>query len=208
MKKVAEYADTSYNLSSKINQPLVQKILLQSDELPCADEVKEVKSAAVLEFKTTEEQKRNTIKTSQEPCMQRNLEQLSEPGASSWLGALPLQEQGFNLTKGEFQDALALRYGRQVKNLPSKCPCGQAYTVDHALNCHLGGFVNARHDQIRNLECTLLKSVVQDVECEPLLHPVVNKTGYMRSAIWDNDARQDVCARGLGRDGQNAFFDV
>ena len=46
--------------------------------------------------------------------MQRNLEQLSEPGASSWLGAFPLQDQDFNLTKGEFQDALALRYQTQV----------------------------------------------------------------------------------------------
>ena len=140
--------------------------------------------------------------------MQSNLEQLSEPGASSWLGALPLQDQDFNLTKGEFQDALALRYQRQVKNLPSKCPCGQTYTVTHALNCHLGGFVNARHDHIRNMECNLLKSVVQDVECEPLLHPVVNKNGYLKSANLQNDARLDVRARGFWRDGQNAFFDI
>ena len=197
-----------HTTSVRINQPLVEKILLQSDELPLIEEVKEVKSTAVLEFKTVEKQKQSNIKANQEPSMQRNLEQLSEPGASSWLGALPLQEQGFNLTKGEFQDALALRYQRQVKNLPSKCPCGLVYTVTHALNCHLGGFINARHDQIRNLECSLLKSVVQDVECEPTLHPVTNKNGYLKSANLDKDARLDVRARGFWRDGQNAFFDV
>ena len=95
-----------------------------------------------------------------------------KPGASSWLGALPLQEQGFNLTKGEFHDALSLRYNRPVQNLPSKCPCDAAFNVTHALDCHRGGFVNARHDQIRNFECSLLKTILQDVECEPGLHPV------------------------------------
>ena len=208
MKKVVDYADISYDISLKISQPLIKQILLQSDELLSVDVVKETKTAAVLEFKTKELERFNNIKNTQIPNMQRNIEQLSEPGASSWLSALPLQEYGFNLTKSEFQDAIALRYNRQVKNLPSKCPCGKTYSVTHALNCHLGGFVNARHDQIRNLECTLLKSVVQDVECEPQLHPVINKTGYQRSANLDNDARVDVRARGFWRDGQNAFFDV
>ena len=30
--------------------------------------------------------------------------------ASNWLSTLPLEEQGFTLTKSEFRDALALRY--------------------------------------------------------------------------------------------------
>ena len=42
----------------------------------------------------------------------------SEKGASNWLAALPLQRYGFNLTKVEFKDGLALRYGWQPKNLP------------------------------------------------------------------------------------------
>ena len=49
--------------------------------------------------------------------MKRNLEQLREPGAFS---ARPLKEHGFNLNKGEFQDALNLRYDKLLKNLPSK----------------------------------------------------------------------------------------
>ena len=140
--------------------------------------------------------------------MQRNIEQLSQPGASSWLGALPLQAQGFNLTKGEFQDALALRYKKDVKNLPSKCVCQANFSVTHALNCHRGGFVNARHDNIRNFECGLLKSIVRDVECEPSLQRVTNKSGYRPSANLDDDARLDIRAREFWRDGQNAYFDV
>ena len=208
LRKVADYADISYDASTSINQPLIQKILTQSNDLPDPLEVKEVKAAALLIYKSKITEKQNNIKNSQDASMQRTLEQLSEPGASSWLGALPLQEQGFNLTKAEFQDALALRYNKTVKNLPSKCPCGSSFTVTHALNCHLGGFINARHDNVRDVECSLLKSIVHDVEREPSLQPVTNKNGYQRSAILDDDARLDIRARGFWRDGQNAYFDI
>ena len=208
LRKVVDYADISYEASTSINQPLIRKILIQSNDLPDPSEVKDVKSAALLVYKTKINEKHNNIKSSQDANTQRTIEQLSEPGASSWLGALPLQEQGFNLTKGEFQDALALRYNKTVKNLPSRCPCGSNFTITHALNCHLGGFINARHNNIRDVECSLLKSVVHDVEREPSLQPVVNRNGYQRSAILDNDARPDIRARGFWRDGQNAYFDV
>ena len=39
--------------------------------------------------------------------------QARDKGASSWLNALPIQEQNLDLNKEEFQDALRLRY-----NLP------------------------------------------------------------------------------------------
>ena len=136
------------------------------------------------------------------------MEQHTEKGASSWLGALPLEAHDFNLTKFEFHDALALRYKKDLKKLPSKCPCGTDFTVTHALNCHLGGFANKRHDRIRDVECQLLKMVVHDVESEPQLQPVADKRGYCASAILRDDARSDVRARGFWREGQNAFFDV
>ena len=208
LRKVVDYADISYEASTQINQPLIKQILLQSDILPDVTEVKDVRSEALLVYSRKIDEKHNDITTSQDADTQRSIEQLSEPGASSWLGALPLAEQGFNLTKGEFQDALALRYNRTVKNLPSKCPCGSTFTVTHALNCHLGGFVNARHDNIRDVECSLLRSVVHDVEREPSLQPVLNREGYQETAILDDDARLDIRARGFWRDGQNAFFDV
>ena len=209
IRNVANFADLSYETSTKINKPLIKQILLQSDHLPDVDEVKEVKSAAMLAYRTRLEEINDNVKNSQSPQMQRSLEQLSEPGASSWLGVIPLQEQGFNLTKGEFQDALALRYNKTIQNLPSKCPCeSSAFTVTHAMNCHKGGFINARHDKIRDFECGLLKSVLNDVEREPLLHPVVNREGFQRSANLDDEARLDIRARGFWREGQNAYFDV
>ena len=95
-----------------------------------------------------------------------------------------------------------------IKNLPSKCPCDRKFDVNHALNCHRGGFVNARHDNIRDMECRLLQEVCRDVQRESPLQKVENKDTYSDSAIVDDDARLDIRARGFWRDGQNAFFDV
>ena len=88
----------------KITGPLTTEILQQSDDLPDAETVEDAKSDALHKHKTQETENNNIIKVSQEPAMQRTIEQLSEPGASSWLAALPLESHSFNLTKAEFQD--------------------------------------------------------------------------------------------------------
>ena len=170
--------------------------------------IDQAKSEALQITKTREAEQIHYITSSQATTMQRQLAQLSEPGASSWLGALPIQEQNFHLTKHEFHDALAIRYQKDPKNLPSQCPCGKQFNVTHALGCHLGGFVNCRHDEIRDVEFSQLKIVINDVESEPLLQPVINKQGYKASANLDDGARPDLRARGFWRNGQNAFFDV
>ena len=103
---------------------------------------------------------------------------------------------------------MCIRYNKDLKNLPAKCACGLSYNVTHALDCKLGGFVSARHDEIRDVECSMMRSVGHDVESEPNLQPVVNKQGYCKTANTADDARLDIRARGFWRRGQNAFFDV
>ena len=63
----------------------------------------------------------------------RAVKQSQETGASNWLNVIPLEDQGFTLTKNEFRDALALRYNRPFKGLPSKCSCGNNFDINHAL---------------------------------------------------------------------------
>ena len=75
------------------------------------------------------------------------------------------------------------------------------------MNCHRGGFINKRHDSIRNFEAGLLKKVVNDVQVEPSLQPCDGFT-FHPSANTQPDARSDVRAKGFWRDGQNAFFDI
>ena len=87
----------------------------------------------------------------------------SREGASSWLTAVPLVDQGLVLNKQEFRDSLRLRYNMPLSDLPSKCVCGEKYTVCNTLSCKKGGFVAQRHDGVRNLHllvrfATTLKS--------------------------------------------------
>ena len=77
-------------------------------------------------------------------------------GGSSWLTTLPLKsETDFSLNKREFYGALSLRYRWTPKYLPSMCPCGKRFDVDHAMSCMKGGFVHRRHDDVRDLFATL-----------------------------------------------------
>ena len=46
--------------------------------------------------------------------MQRAINQARAKGSSHWLSALPLEDQGFKLNKGEFRDAIRSRYNKQL----------------------------------------------------------------------------------------------
>ena len=62
--------------------------------------------------------------------------------ASSWLSVLPLRSHHFDLSVQEFRDALALRYRKPLLNLPPVCDgCGSLFSVEHALDCRVGGLV-------------------------------------------------------------------
>ena len=208
LRTLSDNADQSYHSSSKITRCLVEKIISQSEDLPDPEtEVKDRKQI-ITQVKQMETIRSTNIKNRQEPALQRVLQQASEKGASSWLGAVPIATQGFDLNKGEFQDSLRVRYLIDLENLPSICPCGDKFDPTHAMQCTTGGFVHARHDNIRDMEYQLMQVVCNDVEKEPPLQKVVNKKGYMKTANTDDGARLDVRARGFWRRGQNAFFDV
>ena len=131
-----------------------------------------------------------------------------ERGASSWLTALPPQYQGFNLHKGAFRDALAIRYGWELSQVPSSCVCGNAFTIDHAMICRHGGYPTLRHNEIRDLTASLLSEVCSDVQTEPSLQPVAGER-LPPSSNKKDDARLDIRARGFWcNDHPAAFFDV
>ena len=86
-----------------------------------------------------------------------------EKGASNWLTALPIHENGFTLHKGAFRNAIAPRYGWLPSNLSSTCTCGKSFTVEHAFSCPLGGFPSIRHNEIRDLAANLMAEVYHNV---------------------------------------------
>ena len=124
---------------------------------------------------------------------------------SSWLNVLPLADYGFTLTKREFRDALNLRYNKQLRSLPSNCPCGQKFNVIHALNCKKGDFVTMRHSNIRGFEGNLSRIVHKDVEVEPQLQQVDNE---QFNGPKEDNAPPDIRIKGVWTNARNAYFDV
>ena len=208
IESISSVADEEYFRSKQITAPLAAIIALQGNSLPDPEEVNQKKKEALKQKSEHLNQKSELIDQSLSADVQRNLLQAREQGASSWLSALPLEKHGFALNKSEFRDAIALRYNRHIPNLPSFCVCGSRFDVTHAMNCKRGGFINARHDGIRDFEASLLSQACTDVESEPHLQPVTTEILSGRSANTSADARLDIRARGFWRRGQNAFFDV
>ena len=108
----------------------------------------------------------------------RRLDAVTQQGASNWLSAMPIKSYGFFLDKLSFRDALFIRYGIPLPNLPSRCVCGEPYNEVHALNCPRGGFISVRHNEIRDLTAELLNEVCNDVSTEPMLTPLTPVKEY------------------------------
>ena len=134
------------------------------------------------------------------PEQNRAAKQAKQKDASSWL--ISLEDHGFTLTKGEFRDALALRYNKPLYSLLSNCPCGQKFNVTHALNCKKGGFVTMRHNNIHDFEANLMRIMQNDVEVESQLQQVENEHF---NGLKEDYARPDIRAKGVLRNAQNAY---
>ena len=124
-----------------------------------------------------------------------------------WLTVPPLREMGFNLNKREFHDAIKLRYDWQIDDSPSICVSGKVFTVDHAMVCKRSGFVIQRHNELRDLEAELLRTVCSDVEIEPILQDISEERPN-RGASKAPDARLDIHARSFCELQRPVFFDV
>ena len=119
-----------------------------------------------------------------------------------------LLDEGYNLNKREFFDAVQLRYRWDLKRLPLNCACRKSkFDADHSLQCTTGGFIHKRHDKVRDAFAKLLNDVAYDVRVEPPLQPLTGESLH-RSANKQDEARLDIAARGFWQDDAMAFFDV
>ncbi len=118
----------------------------------------------------------------------------------------------FHLTFGPpplYNATSPCRYGWSPPNLPLKCECDHAFTVDHALSCAKGGFPSIRHNEIRDITATLLTEVCNDVCVESDLQPVAPNQLHGSSANIQDGARLDIAANGVwGGRLERTYFDV
>ena len=161
----ASDADVSYLWSRNVTKALVDLLLRRRDR-PMA-EVAEVQRDA---FKANQRSKAwrldevpSVTKEQLAQRIKRAVISAEEKGFLSWLTALPLADFGFSLSKGEFQDAVNLRYGWTLPRLPSLCLCGDSFNIGHTLSRSHGGHLCLRHNEVRDLLGELLDETCSNV---------------------------------------------
>ena len=113
------------------------------------------------------------------------------------MSSLPIEDFGFSLHKGAFQDALSSRYNWQPCRMPPSCTCGSNFTIKHSMSCPKGGFPSVRHNEIRDLTANLLTEVCHDVYVEPDLQPLMGEQLVNATANTQDGARLDIAANGV-----------
>ena len=100
-----------YERSKTISEPLSLGDVsnIESEQLKRVEKIRKDRSVKMIE-------KKFSIKN----CLSANkmyaIDLASEKGASCWLNAMPLKKYNFNLSKSEFRDGIALRYGWEPPN--------------------------------------------------------------------------------------------
>ena len=205
-----ELAQQEFCNSVTVTKPLVQSMLGESDmnnvEIK-SDQDQARKSVHLKNKQTNDRTAEETVRVLPETT-QRAVSLAQEQGAASWLNTLPIEEHGFALHKGAFQDALALRFGWRPVGMATMYVCGKSNDVQHALSCKTGGLPIHRHNDIRDLTTSLMSEVSTSTETEPQLQPLSGESLSRRSAIAQDDSRLDIRCRGFWQSGQDAFFDV
>ena len=201
-------ADIEFANSRAATEQLIEHISNQDSTAPMDSE--QLKTAKRMITNTWEELNNTTLQQLREKMIPEQLranDLAKMRGASSWLTTLPLKSENFDLNKREFYDAPSLRYHWTPKYLPSTCPCGKRFDVDHAMSCMKFGFVHRRKDDVRDLFASLLKDVCHDVEVELHLQPLTGEV-LISSANSSDEAPLDVSARGFWQRRQRTVFDV
>ena len=207
---LSEVSDIYYQNSRNITEVLVNRIVNQyNSEIPREEmNTTKIKTKIKEDKHKREEDKLQYVQENLDVEKKKILEATNEKGSSNWLTSLPIKEHDFYLSKQMFWDSIMLRYGITLSRLPAKCVCGTSFTIEHALTCKKGGFINIRHNNLRDFTAELLSEVCNDVRVEPLLTPLTGEGFRYRSANTDDHARLDVSARDVWVKGSRAFFDI
>ena len=155
---VADISSTEFENSKLIFSSLTREIVQQNNEHSTEIHTPEAHlRIRIIKKSDRQKQQLQQIRESisHEQLRANDLAQLK--CAPSWLTALPLKSESYNLAKREFLDALALRYRWCLRRLPTDCACGKKFTVDYGLSCCKGGYIHRRHDEARDLFCKITK---------------------------------------------------
>ena len=132
---------------------------------------------------------------------QRTILRAREQHISSWLSVMPVEKSQFDLSAQEFRDGLALRYRKPLLCLPPCCDgCGALFTIEHALDCRIGGLVGRRHNEVRDAFGDLAALMWSPVVKEPVVSD--GSGGILEPLV------ADLCVRGVWQPQTEALFDI
>ena len=126
-----------YDASVDVTAPLVELIMEETNADSIDVEIEQKKRKSRLKANQRKEVEERVKSLTLPETLGRAAKLVSDKGASNWLSAVPLERHGFVLHKGAFRDAL---YGWLPEKLPTRCECGSAFSINHALNCPNGAF--------------------------------------------------------------------
>ena len=93
-------------------------------------------------------------------------------------------DHGTVLHKRDFVDSCYMRYGWTLLDLPISCACGNAFNVQHALDCKLGGLRIIQHNEVRDTIAQFMREAgLKAVELEPQLQPLDGEAFDYKSAM-------------------------
>ena len=142
----SKVAAIEYHASKQVTSTLCDHILSQDPDYNYEIIAMQLEAKAQIsrEAKERVSSEFNEVYENMPASLRRAIDLATEKGSSTWLTALPVTEHGFTLHKSAFHDALALRYGWSPSEMPSKCACGNNFSVEHALSCAKGGHIVSR----------------------------------------------------------------
>jgi hypothetical protein len=130
--KPTEECLISHTNSLYVSAPLIRLVQRQEfcfDPADLSDQIKKLRSDVDRENESRNKAKLELIVENAPHELKIALKAASEKGASSWVTAVPSYDHGTVLHKGEFTDAVYIRYGWTLLNLPSNCACGTTFCV-------------------------------------------------------------------------------
>ena len=165
--------------SLKVSAPLIRLIARQEldlDPRELATQVKHLRAQIDESADKDQALKLQQLIERADDGMKFALKVSAEKGASSWVTATPLYDHGTVLHKGDFVDAVYMRYGWTLPDLPVRCGCQQAaFSLQHALDCKTGGYRTIQHNEVRDV-CSLARALSTRQPTRKMMREVTSKS--------------------------------